>query len=54
MVEGFGEAVGGEELEDDVGCGLEIGEVAGGDVEGFVSLGDGEGDAEKFSAVDNV
>lgn len=54
MVEGFGEAVGGEELEDDVGCGLEIGEVAGGDVEGFVSLGDGEGDAEVFFAVDDV
>ena len=53
-VEGFGEAVGGEELEGEVHCRIEIDEMTGGDVEGFVFSGGGESDAEGFVAVEDV
>jgi len=54
VVEGFGEAVGGEESECDVHCRIEIDEMAGGDVEGFVFSGGGESDAEWFVAIEDV
>ncbi len=54
MVEGFGEAVGGEESEGDVHCRIEIDEMAGGDVEGFVFSGGGESDTEGFVAIEDI